>query len=173
MLGTVMLNTFKLKCLQNSHLYAYILYIDFVLGTHQLFGIDILVWHPVFDNCDDSRKFSIFATDLERMAGEKKRDFVEASICSDKSPEISRAKSPPSVEDDRINEPVVQDLNGLPPLQVNVSDEGYPKSVKEARGHPIEQTMEENVYALHKELPEIHALLGLKRLYGFLRLLLL
>ncbi|GJV05175.1 putative reverse transcriptase domain-containing protein [Tanacetum coccineum] len=48
-------------------------------------------------------------------------------------------KSSPSVEDDRINEPIVQDLNGLPLLQVNVSDEGYPKSVKEARGHPIEQ----------------------------------
>ncbi|GKB35748.1 retrovirus-related pol polyprotein from transposon TNT 1-94 [Tanacetum coccineum] len=33
-------------------------------------------------------------------------------------------------EDDRINEPIVQDLNGSPSLQVNVSDEGYPKSIK-------------------------------------------
>ncbi|GJY24359.1 retrovirus-related pol polyprotein from transposon TNT 1-94 [Tanacetum coccineum] len=40
------------------------------------------------------------------------------------------------VEDDRINEPIVQDLNGSSSLQVNVSNEGYPKSVKEARGHP-------------------------------------
>ncbi|GJT50219.1 hypothetical protein Tco_0976376 [Tanacetum coccineum] len=52
-------------------------------------------------------------------------------------------KSSPSVEDDRINEPIVQDLNGSPSLQVNVSDEGYPKSVKEARDHPIEQVIGE------------------------------
>ncbi|GJS91523.1 hypothetical protein Tco_0774159 [Tanacetum coccineum] len=43
------------------------------------------------------------------------------------------------VEDDRINEPIVQDLNGSLSLQVNVSDEGYLKSVKEARGYLIEQ----------------------------------
>ncbi|GKC21297.1 retrotransposon protein [Tanacetum coccineum] len=48
-----------------------------------------------------------------------------------------------SVEDDRINEPIVQDGNGSPSIQVNVSDEGYPKSVKEARGHPIEQVINE------------------------------
>ncbi|GJT70779.1 integrase, catalytic region, zinc finger, CCHC-type containing protein [Tanacetum coccineum] len=52
-------------------------------------------------------------------------------------------KSSPSVEDDRINEPIVQDLNGSPPLQVNVSDEGYPKSLKEVRGLPIEQVIGE------------------------------
>ncbi|GKC96009.1 hypothetical protein Tco_1161451, partial [Tanacetum coccineum] len=45
------------------------------------------------------------------------------------------------VEDDRIDEPIVQDLNGSPSLQVNVSDEGYPKSQKEARDHPIEQVI--------------------------------
>ncbi|GKE32209.1 hypothetical protein Tco_1451531 [Tanacetum coccineum] len=48
-----------------------------------------------------------------------------------------------SVEDDRINEPIVQDLNGSLSLQVNVSNEGYPKSLKEARGHPIEQVISE------------------------------
>ncbi|GKB30027.1 retrovirus-related pol polyprotein from transposon TNT 1-94, partial [Tanacetum coccineum] len=52
-------------------------------------------------------------------------------------------KSSPSVEDDRIDEPIVQDLNGSPSLQVNVSDEGYPKSLKEARGHPIKQVIGE------------------------------
>nr|GEV25156.1 integrase, catalytic region, zinc finger, CCHC-type, peptidase aspartic, catalytic [Tanacetum cinerariifolium] len=41
--------------------------------------------------------------------------------------------------DDRIDEPIVQDLNGSPSLQVNILDEGYPKSLKEARDHPIEQ----------------------------------
>ncbi|GKD59063.1 retrovirus-related pol polyprotein from transposon TNT 1-94 [Tanacetum coccineum] len=52
-------------------------------------------------------------------------------------------KSSPSVEDDTINEPIVQDLNGSLSLQVNVSDEGYPKSLKEAKGHPIEQVIGE------------------------------
>ncbi|GJW81372.1 retrovirus-related pol polyprotein from transposon TNT 1-94 [Tanacetum coccineum] len=37
-------------------------------------------------------------------------------------------KSSPSVKDDKINETIVQDLNGSSSLQVNVSDEGYPKS---------------------------------------------
>ncbi|GKA99262.1 hypothetical protein Tco_0827199 [Tanacetum coccineum] len=41
-------------------------------------------------------------------------------------------------------EPIVQDLNGSLSLQVNVSDEGYPKTpLKEARGHPIEQVIGE------------------------------
>ncbi|GKA42150.1 hypothetical protein Tco_0734810 [Tanacetum coccineum] len=52
-------------------------------------------------------------------------------------------KSSPSVEDDRIDEPIAQDLNGSSSLQVNVSDEGYPKSLKETRGHPIEQVIGE------------------------------
>ncbi|GKA66752.1 hypothetical protein Tco_0766560, partial [Tanacetum coccineum] len=54
---------------------------------------------------------------------------------------LPKPKSSPSVKDDRINEPIVQDLNGSLSLQVNVSDEGYPKSVKEARGHQIEQVI--------------------------------
>nr|GEV60059.1 retrotransposon protein [Tanacetum cinerariifolium] len=36
-------------------------------------------------------------------------------------------------ENDRINKPIVQDLNGSSSLQVNVLDEGYPKSLKEAK----------------------------------------
>ncbi|GJW78606.1 hypothetical protein Tco_0140288 [Tanacetum coccineum] len=49
----------------------------------------------------------------------------------------------PSVEDDRIDEPIVQDLNRSSSLQVNVSNEGYPKSLKEDRGHPMEQVIGE------------------------------
>ncbi|GKB97961.1 hypothetical protein Tco_0984098, partial [Tanacetum coccineum] len=56
---------------------------------------------------------------------------------------LPEPKSYSSVEDDRINEPIVQDLNGSPSLQVNVSDEGYPKSVKEVRGHPTEHVIGE------------------------------
>ncbi|GKE42656.1 hypothetical protein Tco_1469940, partial [Tanacetum coccineum] len=47
-------------------------------------------------------------------------------------------KSSPLVEDGRINEPIVQDLNVSPSLQVNVSDDSNLKSVKEERGHPLE-----------------------------------
>ncbi|GJV75838.1 hypothetical protein Tco_1507422 [Tanacetum coccineum] len=56
---------------------------------------------------------------------------------------LPEPNSSSSVEDDRIDEPIVQDLNRSPSLQVNVSDEGYPKSLKEARGHPIEQVIGE------------------------------
>ncbi|GJY03955.1 putative ribonuclease H-like domain-containing protein [Tanacetum coccineum] len=62
--------------------------------------------------------------------------FVDDVVMSFPEP-----KSSPSVEDDRINEPIVQDLNGSPSLQVNVSDDGYPKSVKESRGHQLEQVI--------------------------------
>nr|GEW87588.1 hypothetical protein [Tanacetum cinerariifolium] len=87
---------------------------------------------------------------------------IEESLNVTFDESLLKLKSSPSVEDDRINEPIVQDLNGLLSLQVNVLNEGYPKSVKEARGHSIEQVivkqmMEENVYALHKEMREIHA----------------
>nr|GEU64957.1 alpha/beta hydrolases superfamily protein [Tanacetum cinerariifolium] len=46
-------------------------------------------------------------------------------------------------EYNRIEEPIVQDLNGSSSLQDNVSDEGYPKRLKEARGHLIEQVIGE------------------------------
>nr|GEX42404.1 retrovirus-related Pol polyprotein from transposon TNT 1-94 [Tanacetum cinerariifolium] len=52
---------------------------------------------------------------------------------------LLKPKSSPSIEDNRINEPVVQDLNGSPLLQVNVLDEGYPKCLKESSDHLIEQ----------------------------------
>nr|GEV64992.1 integrase, catalytic region, zinc finger, CCHC-type, peptidase aspartic, catalytic [Tanacetum cinerariifolium] len=57
---------------------------------------------------------------------------------------LPEPKSSPLEEDDRIDEPIIQDLNGLPSLQVNVSDEGYPKSLKEAIDHPIEQAFEDS-----------------------------
>ncbi|GKA35607.1 retrovirus-related pol polyprotein from transposon TNT 1-94 [Tanacetum coccineum] len=68
---------------------------------------------------------------------------IEESINVTFDESLPEPKSSPSVEDDRINEPIVQDLNESPSLQVNVSDECYPKSVKEARGHPIEQVIGE------------------------------
>nr|GEV47389.1 integrase, catalytic region, zinc finger, CCHC-type, peptidase aspartic, catalytic [Tanacetum cinerariifolium] len=64
---------------------------------------------------------------------------IEESLNVTFDESLPESKSSPSVEDDRINEPIVQDLKGSPSLQVNVSNEGYFKSLKEARGHPIEQ----------------------------------
>ncbi|GJW54364.1 hypothetical protein Tco_0098449 [Tanacetum coccineum] len=55
---------------------------------------------------------------------------------------LPESNSSPLVEDNRINEPIVQDLNVSSSLQVNVSDEVYPKSVKEARGHLMEKVIE-------------------------------
>ncbi|GKA09478.1 hypothetical protein Tco_0688809 [Tanacetum coccineum] len=52
-------------------------------------------------------------------------------------------KSSPSVEDDRIIEPVVQNPVRSPLLEANVLEPGCPKSLKEARGHPIEQVIGE------------------------------
>ncbi|GKB95326.1 hypothetical protein Tco_0981463, partial [Tanacetum coccineum] len=62
---------------------------------------------------------------------------IEESLNVTFDERLPESKSSPTVEDDRIDEPIVQDLNGSLSLQVNVSDEGYPKSIKEARGHPI------------------------------------
>ncbi|GJU25578.1 hypothetical protein Tco_1164199, partial [Tanacetum coccineum] len=64
---------------------------------------------------------------------------IEESLSVTFDESLPEPMSSPSVENDMINEPIVQDLNGSSLLQVNVSDEGYPKSVKEARGHLIEQ----------------------------------
>nr|GEV99511.1 retrovirus-related Pol polyprotein from transposon TNT 1-94 [Tanacetum cinerariifolium] len=68
---------------------------------------------------------------------------IEESLNVTFDESLPKPKSSSSVEDDRIDEPIVQDLNGSPSLQVNVSDEGYPKSLKEAIGHPIEQVIGE------------------------------
>ncbi|GKD53813.1 hypothetical protein Tco_1287200 [Tanacetum coccineum] len=66
---------------------------------------------------------------------------IEESLNVTFDESLLEPKSSPSVENDRINDTIVQDLNGSLSLHVNVSDEGYPKSVKEARGHPIEQVI--------------------------------
>ncbi|GJX15371.1 zf-CCHC domain-containing protein [Tanacetum coccineum] len=68
---------------------------------------------------------------------------------------LPEPKSSPLVEDDRIDEPIVQDLNGSLSFQVNVSDEGYPKSLKEARGHPIEQVIDLWHVITHGDFPPI------------------
>nr|GEV23525.1 hypothetical protein [Tanacetum cinerariifolium] len=66
---------------------------------------------------------------------------IEKSLNVTFDESLPKPKSSSSVEDNRINEPIVHDLNESPSLQVNVSDEGYPKSVKEARGHLIKHVI--------------------------------
>ncbi|GKA31717.1 hypothetical protein Tco_0718022, partial [Tanacetum coccineum] len=61
---------------------------------------------------------------------------IEESLNVTFDESLPEPKSSSSVEDDSIDEPIVQDLNGSPSLQVNVLDESYPKSLKEARVHP-------------------------------------
>nr|GEV95731.1 retrotransposon protein [Tanacetum cinerariifolium] len=66
---------------------------------------------------------------------------IEESLNVTFDENLPKPKSYPWIEDDRINEPIVQDLNRLTSLQCNVSKEGYPKSVKEVRGYAIEQVI--------------------------------
>ncbi|GJV09860.1 retrovirus-related pol polyprotein from transposon TNT 1-94 [Tanacetum coccineum] len=63
---------------------------------------------------------------------------IEESLNVTFNESLPKPKSSSSIEDNRINEPIVQDLNGLPSLQVNVLGEGYPKGLKEARDYLIE-----------------------------------
>nr|GEX53953.1 retrovirus-related Pol polyprotein from transposon TNT 1-94 [Tanacetum cinerariifolium] len=56
---------------------------------------------------------------------------------------LLKPKSSPSIENDRINEPIVQDPIRFPSLEANALKPGYPKSLKEARGHLIEQVIVE------------------------------
>ncbi|GJV00594.1 hypothetical protein Tco_1329864 [Tanacetum coccineum] len=52
-----------------------------------------------------------------------------------------KPKSSSSVEDDGIDEHVVQDLSRSPSSKANVFELRNHKTVKEARGHPIEQVI--------------------------------
>ncbi|GJT82771.1 retrovirus-related pol polyprotein from transposon TNT 1-94 [Tanacetum coccineum] len=62
---------------------------------------------------------------------------IEESLNVTFDESLPEPKSSFSLEDDRIDEPIVHDLNRWSSLQVNVLDEG------EARGHPIEQVIGE------------------------------
>ncbi|GKD30366.1 hypothetical protein Tco_1241144 [Tanacetum coccineum] len=64
---------------------------------------------------------------------------IEESLSVTFDESLPEPKSSPLVEDDRINEPIVQDLNGSPSLQVNVLDEDYPKILKITLGWLLEE----------------------------------
>ncbi|GJX39426.1 retrovirus-related pol polyprotein from transposon TNT 1-94 [Tanacetum coccineum] len=57
------------------------------------------------------------------------------NVTFDKS--LPEPKSSSSVKDDRIIEPIVQNPIRSSSLEANASEPGYPKTIKESRGHPI------------------------------------
>ncbi|GJX76502.1 retrovirus-related pol polyprotein from transposon TNT 1-94 [Tanacetum coccineum] len=93
------------------------------------------------------------------------------NVTFDKS--LLEPKSSPSVEDDRINKPIALDLNGKPSLLVGMSmgwgghpipKLGYPKSVKEARGNPIEKLIGEFNERTLRLVPSCFAIFDLEPL---------
>nr|GFA13280.1 hypothetical protein [Tanacetum cinerariifolium] len=64
---------------------------------------------------------------------------IEESLNVTFDESLPEPRSSSSIEDDWIIEPVVQNPVRSPSLEANASEPGYPKSLKEARGHPIEQ----------------------------------
>ncbi|GJV95228.1 hypothetical protein Tco_1546805 [Tanacetum coccineum] len=67
---------------------------------------------------------------------------IEESLNVTFDESLPEPKSSSLVEDDRIIELVVHNPVRSSSLQVNASESGYPKSLKEAKGHPIEQVIE-------------------------------
>ncbi|GJV53461.1 retrovirus-related pol polyprotein from transposon TNT 1-94 [Tanacetum coccineum] len=82
-------------------------------------------------------------TSKEYIVINKETMRIEESLNVTFDESLPEPKSSSLLEDGRIDEPTIQDLNGSPSLQVNISDEGYPKSLKDARSHPIEQLIGE------------------------------
>ncbi|GJT11706.1 hypothetical protein Tco_0858748 [Tanacetum coccineum] len=72
--------------------------------------------------------FNLISVVLNKETMRVKESF---NVTIDES--LPEPKSSSLIKDDRINEPIVQDLNESLSLQVNVSDKGNPKSIKEAR----------------------------------------
>ncbi|GJT89698.1 hypothetical protein Tco_1078543 [Tanacetum coccineum] len=66
---------------------------------------------------------------------------IEESLNMTFNESLLEPKSSPIIEDDGIHEQVVQDPIRSLSLETNASEPGYPKIIKEARGHPIEQVI--------------------------------
>ncbi|GJX30993.1 hypothetical protein Tco_0240848 [Tanacetum coccineum] len=172
-------------------------------GGHVVFGSNLK--GKVVGRGNNSHE-SITITNVEHVSGlafnldtlkhkayiclNKENNEIKESLNVTFDESLPKPKSPPSVEDDRIDEPIVQDLNGSPSLQVNVSNESYPKSLKEAIvpkhqvdshmgkiSHELEEPirsahvdesvccqvqhmMKESIYALRKEMRERQTLIN-------------
>ncbi|GJT77452.1 hypothetical protein Tco_1044177, partial [Tanacetum coccineum] len=72
--------------------------------------------------------FNLLLVSTSYIVLNKETMRIEESLNVTFDESLPEPKSSPSVEDDRINKPLVQDFKGSPSLQINVSDEGYTKS---------------------------------------------
>ncbi|GKD53105.1 retrovirus-related pol polyprotein from transposon TNT 1-94 [Tanacetum coccineum] len=68
---------------------------------------------------------------------------IEESLNVTFNKSFHKPKSSSLVEDDRIIEPIIQNPVRSSLLEANALEPGYPKSLKEARGNPIEQVIGE------------------------------
>nr|GEX87122.1 hypothetical protein [Tanacetum cinerariifolium] len=68
---------------------------------------------------------------------------IEESLNVTFDESLPEPNSSPLVEYDRIIEPVVQNLVRSLSLEINALEPGYPKILKQARGHLIEQVIGE------------------------------
>ncbi|GKA17366.1 hypothetical protein Tco_0697203, partial [Tanacetum coccineum] len=118
-------------------------------GGHVIFGSKLkgkvigrddhsnYTWVVFVESKDDVlEKFKVLVLNKEKMR-------IEESLNVTFDESLPKPKSSPSVEDDRIIEPVVQNPVRSLSLEANASEPGYPKSLKVARGHPIEQVIGE------------------------------
>ncbi|GJY85771.1 hypothetical protein Tco_0499797 [Tanacetum coccineum] len=72
----------------------------------------------------------------------KETIIIEESLNVTFDESFPEPKSSPLVEDDRIIEPIAQNPIRSPSLKANASKLSYSKSLKKARGHPIEQVID-------------------------------
>nr|GEY37342.1 ribonuclease H-like domain-containing protein [Tanacetum cinerariifolium] len=73
---------------------------------------------------------------------------IEESLNVTFDERLLEPKSSYSIEDDSYIETIVQNLFRSSSLEANAVEPGYPKSLKEARGHPIEQKDEYETWAM-------------------------
>nr|GEU79714.1 retrovirus-related Pol polyprotein from transposon TNT 1-94 [Tanacetum cinerariifolium] len=102
----------------------------FILNTKVIFTkFDPKSYEGVFLGYSQTRKAYIVL--------KKETIKIEESLNVTFDESLPEPKSSSLVEDDRIIEPIVQNLVRSPSLEANASEPGYPKSIEEARGHPI------------------------------------
>ncbi|GJY34202.1 hypothetical protein Tco_0418671 [Tanacetum coccineum] len=82
---------------------------------------------------------------------------IEKSLNVTFDESLPEPKSSSSVKDDRIDEPIVHDLNRSPSLQVNVSEEGYPKSLKQAKVGSLNTVLDNEMFEISSNESDLDA----------------
>ncbi|GJZ76482.1 hypothetical protein Tco_0641154, partial [Tanacetum coccineum] len=107
-------------------------------GNGEVKGCAMIAIIMILSNCRSKNS----QTSKAYIVLNKETMRIEESLNVTFDESLPEPKSCPLVEDDRIIEPVVQDLVRSSSLEANASEPGYLNSVKEARGHPIEQVID-------------------------------